>query len=156
MGPFAPAGEGLSVSPKYAIVLAVCLALSGSGPAGAQFFSGENSRPLGKHTGGAAAVDFSPDGKRLASAGGDRVIRLWDTAAEKELHELQGHQGFICCVAFAPDGKLLASSGHDKEIYLWDVPGAKLLRRLDGHPEGVRRVVFSPDGRRLASGGWDR
>lgn len=161
-----PIGKGVFVAVNHRdLAVVIGLTLAASSLAGARLppEPRDNAPPiaasgrlLGSHPGGAAAVDFSPDGRLLASGGGDRIIRLWDLAAGKELRQLKGHAGFICCVAFAPDGRLLASSGHDKEIHLWDLADGRLLARLDGHPEGVRRVAFAPDGRRLASGGWDR
>ena len=58
-------------------------------------------------------VAFAPDGKTLASASGDRTVRLWDlTAADPNaaVRTLAGHQSGVAHVAFAPDGKTLASA----------------------------------------------
>ena len=69
-------------------------------------------------------LTFSPDGKTLASAGGDGVVKLWDAATGEELLNLEGYTGPVWMVAFSPDGKALAtlsSTGRDKpgEIVLW-------------------------------------
>src|SRR5207248_4333544 len=48
---------------------------------------------------------FSPNGKLLATAGGDGTVRLWEVATGRELRQLQGHRGAVYAVAFSPDGR---------------------------------------------------
>src|SRR6266849_7280384 len=49
-------------------------------------------------------VDFSPDGKRVASAGADKAIKIWDAGNGEELLALSGHNDAVLSVAFSPDG----------------------------------------------------
>ena len=65
------------------------------------------------------SVAFSPDGKRLATGGADRAVRLWEVESGKQLRALQGHTMSITAVAFSADGKRLASSSLDHTIRLW-------------------------------------
>ena len=58
-------------------------------------------------------------GGRLASAGDDGTVRLWDTAG-RELLALRGHIGAVRALAFSPDGHRLASGGDDRTIKVWD------------------------------------
>lgn len=98
---------------------------------------------------------FSPDGTRLATAGWDRRVILWDSAGAR-LEAWEGHGDGAWGVAFSPDGRLVASAGSDKTARLWDVVTRKPGPVLRGHGDVVGTVAFSPDGRRLATGSWDR
>ncbi len=104
-------------------------------------------------------VAFSPDSAWLASAGGDKVIRVWDVNTGKVIEELKGHTREVTSVAFSPDGKLLASAANDGTVRLWRAAGGRLLRTQHHKPPdqggGVHCVAFSPDGQFLASGGGD-
>jgi eukaryotic-like serine/threonine-protein kinase len=100
---------------------------------------------------------FSPDGRLLASTGGDGTqIDLWDMRTHDQSTQLTGHTDFVHSISFSTDGRLLASCGQDRSVRVWDVSTAKCVAVLTGHTDTVFAAVFHPDGTRLASGGRDR
>ncbi|WP_437930576.1 pentapeptide repeat-containing protein [Sorangium sp. So ce291] len=107
------------------------------------------------HTEAILTIAWAHDGKRLASAGYDYTVRLWDTGTGNELARLEGHSSWIRAVAWHPEGKHLASAGDDGIVRLWDTGTGNELARLVGHSDSVMSVAWHPDGTRLASAGSD-
>src|SRR5262249_39326522 len=89
-----------------------------------------------EHEDGVNGLALSPDGKRLASAGDDEVIKIWDPATGKVLLTLEGHEDAVNAVAFSPDGKRLASASDDGTVRIWDADG-KEVAVLKGHQDTV-------------------
>lgn len=105
---------------------------------------------------------FSPDGKRIASAGTDGFVRIWSTETGKEERRLDGHRGAAYAVAYSPDGKWIAT-GDVYDIHLWDAATGKKVRKMAGFDGGkdfktrqdisvlICALAFSPDGKVLAA-----
>lgn len=98
---------------------------------------------------------FAPDDRTLASGGGDKIVRLWDTAWDRPPVNLRGHQGPVYALAFAPRGSLLASASADHTIRLWDPVTHRQQAVIQAHSGPVYAVAFAPDDKTLASGGTD-
>jgi WD40 repeat protein len=94
---------------------------------------------------------YSPDGRRLAVASGDRKeITVWDVATAKETNNFPGNAAALC-VAFSDDGEQVASAGMEFVVRVRDAATGNEVQALTGHEWPVHGVVFSTDGRHLAS-----
>ncbi len=102
------------------------------------------------------AIDVSPDGKRLASAGSDSQTVVWDASTGRELFRLTGHSHSVNTVRFSRDGRLIATGSADDLVKLRDAATGRELLTLYGHTRDVTALAFSPDGKRIATAGKDR
>jgi len=89
-----------------------------------QAATGQIVHRLRGHRARPVALAFSPDGQRLATAGWDPEIKLWDIASGQEVLALRGHASDedrrgIMALSFSRDGSLLASAGVDGTARIW-------------------------------------
>lgn len=104
------------------------------------------------------SVAFSPDGKWLATASGDTLIKLWNVETGREEATLTGHSHQVSCVTFSPDGVTLASGGSccDNSVRLWQTVSPWRCTVLPIHADAISSLAFSPDGKTLAVGSRDK
>ncbi|QDT28979.1 Serine/threonine-protein kinase PknB [Gimesia panareensis] len=97
-------------------------------------------------------LEFSPDGKLLATSGEGGTIVLWDVDTEKEYTRLYGHLGRIDSLAFHPAGTRLVTASEDQTIRLWDVLNGEEIALLSDLPRNYYvggGLCFSKSGREL-------
>ncbi|WP_055710917.1 hypothetical protein [Streptomyces torulosus] len=111
---------------------------------------------LHSHEGQILGVSFSPDGRHVATSGGDGAIRVWRYGRTlRDPLVLRGHDGEVWTPVFSRDGKRIAAAGVDGTVSVWEwASGAKPVI-LRGHASQVWSVAFSRDGRRVAGAGDD-
>lgn len=101
-------------------------------------------------------VQFSPDGRTIASASFDKSIKLWDGWTGKFQASLRGHVGPVYQIAWSSDSRLLVSGSADSTLKVWDMQKRRLGLDLPGHGDEVFAVDWSPNSECVASGGKDK
>jgi WD40 repeat protein len=115
-------------------------------------------RRVGRMTDYVWSVQFSPDGKQIASAGRrNGSVHIWDADKGELVKTLPGQKGGISRVLYSRDGKRLIAAGgsFDPSIYVWDVEREKATYRLEGHKDYIDVIALSPDDKTLASASRD-
>ena len=108
-----------------------------------------------------SALDFSPDGRLLATGGGTASrsgeLKLWEVETGILVRAIaEPHSDAVLCLQFSPDGKQVASGAADRFIKVFDVETGALVKSFEGHSQHVLGVSWRADGRVLATGGADK
>ncbi|MCA9033553.1 MAG: hypothetical protein KDA91_00420 [Planctomycetaceae bacterium] len=110
---------------------------------------------FGGHTDIVYSIAATNDGRLIATAGYDRLIRIHDGQSGAILRTLTGHNGAIFDLSFCPDTSILASASADGTIKIWNAETGERFDTLSQPQAEQYACVFSPDGRFLYAAGAD-
>lgn len=107
-----------------------------------------------------AHVEFSPDGKLLAAAGGIPgqygLVQFFDPATGKVVSQRRVGKDTLFRGNFAPDGQAIALGGADGAVHIIPVDASKPTKRFELHTDWVFDVAYTPDGKMLVTGSRDK
>ncbi len=122
--------------------------------------AGEVRYTLRGHTHAVMDLQFSRDGRWLASASGDHSARVWPIppapGGGPAATILQGHTAAVYGVAFSPEGRRVATASLDGTARIWSLPAGVSQHVVRGHAGALQCVAWSSDGQTIATGGVDQ
>ena len=102
---------------------------------------GDQLAVLEGHQGSVNCLAFSLDGRRLASGGDDRFVRVWDVETRKELRASGRCDEAIVALTFSADGQRLICGSANADLGVWD---AESVTNVANWPVGEGRVILAP------------
>ena len=99
------------------------------------------------------AVEFSSDGRRLATGAGSH-LRIWDVASRKLVSESNTRAG-VRRIAWFPDGNRLALARYPGHVGIWNLKTDEMETVFAGHAKMVQAVAVRSDGAVIVSAAND-
>lgn len=91
-------------------------------------------------------LEFSRDGARLLTAGGDQLVKVWEVATRRELAVLEGHTAQVLGAAFNTNATQVVSGGADRQLKVWDIATREKIINLGSPVSAINAVVWPGEG----------
>ena len=108
-----------------------------------------------RHSDAVLSLDFSPDGRWLASGASDKLAKVTEVASGKQLHVLEGHTHHVLGVAFRGDARVLATAGGDGVVLIWEMNRGERRKKIEGWSKEVTAVQYIGNTQELLTAAGD-
>lgn len=113
-----------------------------------------NCQTVVAHNKDIGQVAISPDSKLIATASGDRTVKIWNAEHLTLVNEFK-HRSGVWCVTFSNVEKCIATGSADKLIRIWSLSSGTTLKIFEGHSKAILQVVFINQGQQLLTSAAD-
>jgi WD40 repeat protein/tRNA A-37 threonylcarbamoyl transferase component Bud32 len=117
---------------------------------------GNPTRSIKAHPSWIRAIASDRNGERIASAGSDKLAKIWAVASDTQPIVLAGHDDEVLGVSFQADGKRVATSSSDRTVRLWNAETGEGSAFRGLHDSPIHSVAFAPKGTLFATASADR
>lgn len=131
----------------------LALADGGNGKAGylrlvdlTETASGGSTHSWKAHSDTIFDLEFSREGSRLLTAGGDQLVKVWDVATHKEVAALEGHTAQVLAAAFNTNATQVVSGGADRQLKVWDIATKEKIITLGNPTAALTSVAWPGEG----------
>ncbi len=103
-----------------------------------------------------AAIAFSPDDGKIATASTDRFVKTFDASTVEFIRGYEGHTSHVLDVDWSPDGRHLASGSADKQVKIWDFETGSQTKKIEGYEKEVTAVAYISNTDQLLTASGDK
>ena len=108
-----------------------------------------------RHSDAVLSLDFSSDGRWLASGASDKLAKVTEVASGKQLHVLEGHTHHVFGVAFRGDARVLATAGGDGVVLIWEMNRGERRKKIEGWIKEVSSIQYIGNSQELLTAAGD-
>ena len=108
-----------------------------------------------RHSDAVLCLDFSPDGRWLASGASDKLAKVTEVATGKQVHVLEGHTHHVLGVAFRGDARMLATAGGDGMVLVWEMIHGERKKKIEGWTKEVTSIQYIGNTQELLTAAGD-
>ena len=108
-----------------------------------------------RHSDAVLCLDFSPDGRWLASGASDKLAKVTEVASGKQVHLLEGHTHHVLGLAFRADARVLATAGGDGTVLVWEMEHGERKKKIEGWTKEVTAIQYLGNSQELLTAAGD-